>query len=238
MPETTGKLVGIGVGPGDPELITLQATRALRSLAVVFVPKAAPEKASLAWEIARAHVPKRCEVVTLLFPMTRSENELSEHWRRAAEPVAERLVGGADCGFLTLGDPLLYSTFIYLKEAVTDLRPDVVVEMIPGISASFAAASKIGLPLARGDESIAYITGERADRVESLIEQFDTIVIMKVGKRLEQIRAKLNALGLLERTFLAHRLGLEGESVGPLSDVRDDRETGYMSTLIIRSHSE
>ena len=234
----TGRLVGIGVGPGDHDLLTLRAIRTLSTLDVVFVPQASLKKESLAWEIAREHIPEDCRVETLLFPMTRSKSDLEEHWRRAAEPVAERLMDGDDCGFLTLGDPMLYSTFIYLREAVGRLAIGAVFESIPGISAGSAAASKLGLPLACGDESIAYITGERADRLEALVDEFDTIIVMKVGKRLADISERLAALGLAEKTVLARNIGLEGESLGPLPKDGLGGRAGYMSTLIIRCGNE
>lgn len=235
MTETAaGSLYGIGVGPGESGLITLKAVEILRKVKMVFVPRSADGKDSLALEIARPHLPPDCEVFELLFPMTKDKDNLAEHWARAAGPVASEMAAGKDCAFLTLGDPMLFSTFIYLERAVLDLEPTASIESVPGISAAFAAASRSMSPLAEGDESIALITGDKIAALESIAGVFETIVIMKVGKRFPEIKAELNRLGLDSNAVLAHRVGLADEIICDAASVHDDK-LGYLSTLIVRT---
>lgn len=232
----TGRLFGIGVGPGDSDLITLKAVKTLKGLSTVFVPKSMDGKTSLALEIASAHLSYGCRVTDLLFPMVKDREALAAHWEQAAEPVAAVLKKGDDCGFLTLGDPMLFSTYIYLVRAVKKLAPGAAFETIPGISSVFAAAAKAGLPLAEGEGSVAFLTGEAIDSLDSLAADFSTIVIMKVGKRLPQIRSSLRRLGLDKSSVVAHRVGLAGEFIIDL-DAADDDSLGYLSTIIVRTRS-
>ncbi|MDP1808759.1 MAG: precorrin-2 C(20)-methyltransferase [Actinomycetota bacterium] len=233
-PKITGRLYGIGVGPGESGLITLKAVEILRKIKTVFVPRSADEKASLALEISRPHLPPGCKVAELLFPMTKDKDDLAKHWDRAAGPVAAAMAAGEDCGFLTLGDPMLFSTYIYLVRAVRALAPTAAIESVPGISAAFAAASKSVLPLAEGSESIAVITGDRLASLASIAGMFETIIIMKVGKRLPEINAALRRLGLDRSAVLAHRVGLAGELICDADAVEDD-QLGYLSTIIVRT---
>lgn len=233
MNNRSGCLYGIGIGPGDSGLITLKAIETLKTLKTVFVPQSAQEKESLALEIAQKHLSPDSKVETLLFPMIKDPLELAEHWERAAAPVVAALSNGDNCGFLTLGDPMLYSTFIYLVRAVQKAAPEATIESIPGISSAFAAASKSLLSLAEGGDSVALITGERIDRLESILKDFQTVIIMKVGKRLPEIKAELLRLGLDRNALLAHRVGLEDELVAGAADIEDAR-LGYLSTIIVR----
>lgn len=226
-------LYGIGVGPGESGLMTLQAVEILKRVKTIFVPKSAAEKESLALEIARPFLCADSKVATLLFPMTKDKDRLADHWRRAAVPVAAALTAG-DCGFLTLGDPMLFSTFIYLAEAVRAIAPTAAIVSVPGISAAFAAASRSMMPLAEGDESIAVITGDKIDLLQTIAGVFATIVIMKVGKRLPEIKRCLRELGLEKKAVLTHRIGLAGELIAGVEHVEEER-LGYLSTIIVRT---
>lgn len=231
-----GVLYGVGVGPGDSRLLTIRATEVLKSVETVFVPQSSDKMTSLALDIARPYINANCRVVPLLFPMIIDRDLLEAHWRLAAEPVAAALRGGDDCAFLTLGDPMVFSTFIYLARAVRALLPDAGVESVPGITSAIAAASSAVMPLAEGDDAIAFITGERFADISRLIEDFQTIVIMKVGRRLSTIVAELRRLGLDDKAVVAHRIGLDGEVVADLANVDDS--LGYLSTIIVRRPHE
>jgi precorrin-2/cobalt-factor-2 C20-methyltransferase len=230
-----GCLYGIGVGPGDSRLMTLRAVELLGRLTTVFVPRSREKAASLAWEIAGRHIGADCRIVTLDFPMTKSAQELQKRWEEAAAQVAKTTGRGEDCGFLTVGDPMFFSTFIYLQRALRRLAPAVRIERVPGISAAFAAASRSGLPLAEADDSVAIIPGDRAAELESLLRGFQTIVIMKVGKRLPWIMSIVKELGLEGRTVIAHRIGLENETIVEGADFSGDQRVGYFSTVIVKA---
>jgi precorrin-2/cobalt-factor-2 C20-methyltransferase len=232
--KTQGCLYGIGVGPGDSRLLTLRAAELLGRLTIVFVPRSTEKSASLALEIAGPHIRADCRIVTLDFPMTKSTDELKKRWAEAAAQVAQVTAGGTDCGFLTVGDPMFFSTFIYLERELRRLVPAARIERVPGISAAFAAASRAGLPLAEADGSVAIIPGDRAGELESLLNSFQTIVIMKVGKRLPRIMSIIKELGLGDRAVIAHRVGLEDEAIINGSDFTGDQRVGYFSTVIVR----
>ena len=136
-----GTLYGLGVGPGDPEWIAVKAVRILAACRHVFVPKARGEGESVALDIARSYLRPDAVVHELTFPMSKDQGVLAESWRQAAEQVCGRLRQGEDAAFLTLGDPLLYSTYIYLLRAVRELQPEINVVTVPGITAISAAAA-------------------------------------------------------------------------------------------------
>jgi len=143
-----GTLYGIGVGPGDPELITVKGANILSRCRHVFVPKARDASDSLALAIAKRYLGSSSEVHELVFPMTSEREELSRRWGESAREIITVLENGVDACFLTLGDPLLYSTYIYLLREVRDRVPDIDVVTVPGVTAFSAAAA-----LSRGERS-------------------------------------------------------------------------------------
>ena len=154
-----GTLYGIGVGPGDPELITLKALKTLGRVAVVFAAASSGNKYSLAVEIASPHLKEGVPVVHLGFPMTRDKMRLAEAWAENGEKVAETLKNGKDAAFITLGDPLTYSTFGYILETIRETYPDIPIKIIPGITSYQAGAAAAGHILVEGDESLVVSSG-------------------------------------------------------------------------------
>ena len=135
-----GVLYGIGVGPGDPDLMTLKGARVLQGCRHVFVPKARSENGSIALAIAGRYLRADSLIHELVFPMSDDSGELSLHWAQAARSVADVVGMGEDACFLTLGDPLLYSTYIYLVRSLREQLPGLDVVTVPGITAFSAAA--------------------------------------------------------------------------------------------------
>jgi precorrin-2/cobalt-factor-2 C20-methyltransferase len=145
-----GTLYGIGVGPGDPELITVKGAAILARCRRIFVPRARSAAESLALDIAERYVDGAAEITELLFPMTADKEELSLRWGEAAEAVAAALRTGEDACFLTLGDPLLYSTYIYLLREIRARMPDATVVTVPGITLSAPPPPFPGSPSGKG----------------------------------------------------------------------------------------
>ena len=231
-----GRLYGVGVGPGDPELLTLRALRVLSGVPVIFVPlKDAGSRSYARSVIIRLVKGAEDRVVGLVFPMLRDEESLREHWRRAAEAVWDCLEQGKDCAFVNVGDPLLYGTFIHVWETLREAHPEVAVEVIPGISSLNAAAASSGLPLASDDDNIAVISGDHDKKfIRETLQKFDTVVFMKMNNVFDKLLAILSELKLTEKCVYVRRCTTQDEEI-----VRDisrlaGKKIDYFSLLIVR----
>lgn len=230
-----GKFYGIGVGPGDPELLTLKAKRILEELDVILIPKSRQEKRSLALSIVRGVIDKEWEYVDLLLPMTTDREELKKHWQQAAVQVAEVLQKGKDTGFITLGDPTIYSTFTYLLKYVKKLLPELQTEIVPGISAVNSVSARIQQPLAESEESLVIVTalGEKED-LARLIDQFDNIVLLKAGNQTAKVVQVLKEKSINGKVYFASRCGFSDEYYTDDFESLRDKKFDYLSTMIIK----
>lgn len=227
-----GILYGIGVGPGDPELLTLKAVRALGEVDVIFAAASTKNDYSTAYSIAKPHLKEGVSVIQLGFPMTKDKDELKAAWDKNAEIVASVLNKGQNAAFLTLGDPLTYSTYGYLQRTLLEVDPDIRLQAIPGITSFHAAASRIGFVLAESKESLLITSGVTdPDKLEQQLDVADNAVILKAYKNFEEIRATLEKLRLDDRTVLVSRLGMEGESI--LMDIKDAPKTPHYFSLAL-----
>jgi precorrin-2/cobalt-factor-2 C20-methyltransferase len=233
-----GTLYGIGIGPGDPELITVKGARILGSCRHVFVPKARSSAESVALGIAERHIHSQAAVHEVLFPMTTDRTELEARWGASAKAIAEILEAGEDACFLTLGDALLYSTYIYLLRALRRRIPDVKVVTVPGITAFSAAAALTDFPVGEAKEPVVIVpTTDDLEDVKRALSMGGTVVLMKIGKRLRQILELMEERGLLERGVFVSHAGMEGERVETdLRRLRGERaEAGYLSIILVRA---
>lgn len=233
---TTGTLYGVGVGPGDPELITLKAYRLLQSVPVVFAPVARPGGRSMARTIAAPYLDgNRQRLVDLHFAMRSPAGERSAQWRRNAETIAETLDAGQDAVFLTEGDPMLYSTYLHIAGVLRTLRPDLPIVAVPGISSPYAAAALTGTPLADVDERLAVVTATyEGTRVREVLESFHTVVLLKVAPVMDAILDLLEEMNLIDHAVYVRRCGWPEQEV--VRDVRRmrGREQDYFSLMIVR----
>lgn len=231
-----GCLYGVGVGPGDPELLTLKACRVLREAAVVVVPKRGPRDEGYAFGIVRHLLdPARQEVLELVFPMTRDRRRLERAWEDHAATVAARLQAGRDCAFITEGDPFFYSTFIYIWERLRRCLPGLRAEVIPGVSSVHAAACRAGVPLACGDERVAVLPGVGdAEEVRRHLAHFETVVFLKCHSGLPTLLSVLEAEGLEGSAVYVKKATAPEEEV--VADLRDlaGRDAEYLSLVIVR----
>jgi precorrin-2/cobalt-factor-2 C20-methyltransferase len=245
------QLVGVGVGPGDPELLTLAGQRELRTAGRVFVPVLAPEERGRAEAVVRAHVTDDAVIERLTFaladPVDGAQQRRRRHWDAAAERIVEYLRSGAgSAAFATIGDPSVYSTFGYLAATVRSLLPDVEIRTIPGITAMQAAASAAGLTLVEGAEPLTVLPVTRnVTAVAERIEAGGTVVVYKGGRRLSALREVITRSGALDRAIYAEHLGTRDARVLPLSEVdiaEPDSATGgtvlsqdapYLSTVVV-----
>ncbi len=234
MTRKTGTLYGIGVGPGDPELITVKALKILAQTPHIFASASSKNTYSLAQNIVCAHL-NGARVEQLPFPMTRDPKALQEAWERNARRVLGVLATGSDAAFVTLGDPLTYSTFSYLLRTIKGFDPTVRVVTIPGITSYHAAAALIHTPLGEGEESFFVVSGAMgAAKLREVIDKTDNIVLLKAYRHMGEILAALEETGLLDQAICISRCGLDGETV--VEDLRAlaGRPLPYLSLVIIR----
>jgi precorrin-2/cobalt-factor-2 C20-methyltransferase len=230
-----GCLYGIGLGPGDPELVTMKASRLLFALNHVFAPKADEGGLSIARGIASFHMSPEAQVHELVYPMTRDRKVLDSRWRQAARAVIEVLEQGEDAGFITLGDPMLYSTCSYLVRAVQELLPSVEVEIVPGVTSFSASAALTQFILGERKSTLTVApTPDSEEALHQLLEHGGRLVLMKVGARLPQLVGWLRARGLVQRARLVVRAGLPGQQLfRDLEACANLDEIGYLSTLLV-----
>ena len=232
-----GKLYGIGVGPGDPKLLTLRAKEILDQVDVIFCPKGDEDGSSWARSIIETTTSAAKEFVELPFPMTRDQEVLKTYWEKAAQRIAQEIAQGKQGAFITLGDPFIYSTYIYLLSTLLQSFPDIEVETIPGISAFNAAAARAQVPLVQADETMAILPVRKDLRgLREALEAFDTVVLMKVGSKLDQVMALLGELDLLKHSVLVSHLGQPGEKmIHDLSSLSKVQREGYLSVIIVKN---
>ena len=233
-----GKLYGIGIGPGDPELITLKGARLISACRNLFVPKARTASESVALAIARPLVGPGVRIEELLFPMTADREKLAERWDEAAARVAEVLAVGEDACFLTLGDPLLYSTYIYLLRALRRIIPDLKAVTVPGITAFGAAAALTDFPVGEGREPVTIVpAADDLGAVRRALTAGGTVVLMKIGKRLPEVLDLLEGMGLLESgVFVSHATMAEQRIETDLRRLKaDGPEAGYLSIVLVHA---
>jgi len=230
-----GKFFGIGVGPGDPELLTIKARRVLEEVNVLCVPKSGRERESLALSIVSGAVNKEWKIIELLLPMTRNQRELEKHQAEAAGKINGELVSGQDVAFITLGDPTIYSTFTYLLKFVREINPEVEVQIIPGISAINAISGWMQMPLAEGDEKLAVVPAlQSEEELARVLENFDNVMILKAGKQLEKVIKVLDAAGLSNKAAFACRYGFEdGFFTTDIDSLRGTRQD-YLSAMLVK----
>ncbi len=226
------RLIGVGVGPGDPELVTVKAVRVLREAGRVFVPVLDTADTGHAEATVRAHA-GHGRIERLVFALNeRADTARRErHWDAAgARVVAWLTETGGVAVFATIGDPNVYSTFTYLAQTVTALAPGVAVETVPGITAMQALAAASGTPLVEGSEPLTLLPlGDRFDRLRAVLAGDGTVVVYKGGRRLPALAAAIAESG--RDAVYGARLGLPGERVTTLSTV--DGTAPYLSTVLV-----
>ncbi len=229
-----GTLYGLGVGPGDPDLITVKAVRILKSVSTIFAASSTKNDYSVAEMIVKKHL-GYTPVEMMPFPMTRDKKLLADHWEANAKRTLEVLNEGDNAAFVTLGDPSTYSTFTYLVRSVKRIAPHVPVVTIPGITSYHAAAALSNTPLTEGEESFHLISGANGGRnLRKIIEGSENVVVLKTYKYFDDIFDTLEDLDLIDRSILVSRMGHEDETV--VNDLRSlkGKTPPYLSLVIIK----
>ena len=226
----------VGAGPGDPELITVKGQRLLKEADIVLAPVGERSDRSIAADIVASLLDSnRQKVVNVSCPMRIDEEGRAGRWSQIAADIATQVRDGKKVAFVTLGDPMFYSTFLYLYRELQNDFPDVPVSIVPGISSVYAAASLAGLPLGLVDETFSVVpaTAPEAD-IEAALDRPGTVVLLKVYRAFERLRSLLQRLDLEKNAVYVRRIGLEGEKViRDLNQVKTE-DLDYMSLILVR----
>ncbi len=231
-----GRFFGVGLGPGDPDLLTVKARRLIRKCPVLCVPKGSEKTEGPAMALLRKlRAGRDQEIIVLPFPMTLDPEKLAAAWYRAAAIIAAKLSQGKDVAFLTEGDPMLYSTFIYVFQALKSVLPGLAAEVVPGITSVTAAAARVQMPLATGNETLAIVpaTGDR-DYLAGVLVNSDNIVFLKINRSFDTLLGLLEEKGLIDKAVLVTRCSMPGEEI--MRDIRAGRgrKLDYFSLLLVK----
>jgi precorrin-2/cobalt-factor-2 C20-methyltransferase len=232
----SGRLYGIGIGPGDPELLTLKAYRLLSDTPVIFVPKKAEGGNSIAQSIISGLSPQiNSKIVGIVMPMLRDKTKLLPYWQQAADVIWRYLSQGQDGVFVNIGDTLFYGTFIYIMEVLQSSYPEIEIEIVPGVSSVHAAAACSVVPLASDEDNMAVISGSQEDKIiRNALENFDTVVFMKVNAIFERLLAILDEMGLKNKSVYVRRCTTADEQIVRDIDCLKNKKLDYFSMLIVR----
>lgn len=232
-----GVFYGMGVGTGDPELLTVKAQRVLAGLDVLLAPVSREGRDSLALKTVREYVPQTTELMLRRFPMVRDQSELDAAFDSIAGEVEALVRQGRSVGFVTLGDPMLYSTYVYLLKNLKSRG--VETQTIPGITSYSAVSSRLGIPLAEKDEKVAIVPTVYQDRdLPGILERFDTVVLLKASGDCGPVIDQLQAAGLKDSAVFVSRLGLDREIIVHDLDLVRGLDADYLSMIIVRKPKE
>lgn len=227
-----GKFVGIGVGPGDPELLTVKAIKAIEAADTLVCPEARNGKGSFAFEIAESYIPKETEILTLEFPMVHDHDVMKAAWKENARIISERVKKGEVVAFLTLGDPTVYSTYMYL---LPFLDQSVAVETIPGITSFCAVAANQNLPLALWEETFGIVPLKHGcETAEIALDHYDNVVIMKPSHDSEKLAEVLESKNLQDKFVMISKCSTDVQNVTTDIEVLKRGEVPYLSTMIVK----
>lgn len=237
MNTKAGTLYGIGVGPGDPELITLKAVKILNRVDIVYAAASTKNNHSLAVNIAKTHIPESTAIRILRFPMTREKTETRKAWKNHAQTIITELEKGKNAAFLTLGDSMTYSTYGYILRYVQILAPDLKVHTVPGITSYQAAAARLNMPLVEGEESLMVVSGAKGgNRLRDFQGKPETVVFLKAYRNVKDIQAAVDEIGTYSSCVGVKNCGHPEEEIIP--DIRElgERSPDYW-TLILAKQS-
>jgi precorrin-2/cobalt-factor-2 C20-methyltransferase len=235
------ELTCVGCGPGDPELLTVKAVKAIKNADVIICPTAKEGKESIAYSIISGTVDNsKTQIINLVFPMVKDKEILEDAWEKNARTIAESVHSGKNVVYLTVGDPSLYSTWIYLHRELRTKYPDVSINIIPGIVSMFAFASKVGISIAEGDETMAVIPAcYDLGRVKETAKNCDTMIFLKDGRYFDQVITLLKEAGFPDSSIfaIAQDVGTDQEIVKKLTLGEVTKETftnKYFSIMVVK----
>ncbi|HEM3194377.1 cobalt-factor II C(20)-methyltransferase [Streptococcus suis] len=229
------RFYGIGIGPGDSELVTVKASRILGELDILYTPEAKKGAKSLALEIAGPYLSEELMIKQRHFPMVRDKSHKEGQWLDIAEEIVADVQAGKNVGFITLGDPMVFSTYSYLLDIIGHR---IETKTIPGITSYNSIAAEVGLPLVMDEESFAVVPATAdVQHLEAVLRTHETVVIMKVANHLAEVLPLLKQFDLLDKTVLVSRSSTDLQEIRHgVADLSPEEKLSYFSTMLVKKH--
>lgn len=226
-----GKLIGIGVGVGDPELLTIKAVKALKEADAVILPRANTKSYSTAFEIAKEYMREDIEKIYADFTTVDDDKEREEDRLQYAKVVNDCIKAGKNVAFITIGDPMTFSTFVYVMNL---LEKDVAIETIPGITSFASISARLNTPLVMGDETLKIVPISKETNIEEEINSSNNLVFMKITRNLERLKIAFKKTNQLKNTVLISNCGKCDEKI--IYDIENvtKEDISYFSTILLK----
>lgn len=239
MIKPIGTFIGVGVGPGPEEFITVKSLKALMRADKILVPRAQGSKDSVALTCIKDVDVSVDKIELLDYPMTNDKILLHSIYEEIAKKIIIDLKKNLNLVYITIGDPYIYSTYSYTVHALKELLPEISIITYPGISSFQALSAAMNFPLAIGKEKVLILPcPETPDELKCQIEDNENIVLMKIGDRFDWVRKLLIEMGIVSNCVLGKRVGLDNEILtNDLMELKTDEKPGYLSVLIIRKNA-
>ena len=235
------KLFCVGCGPGDPELLTIRALNLIKEADVIFVPTSKLNKPSIALSIVEKHLKKTTEIINLVFPMIKDRDSLKEYWKKNAFEIVQKVRSGKKTVYLTVGDPALYSTWIYIHRELKRDYQDIEIEIIPGITSIFAFAAEAKISLVEGDENLSIVPAcYDLNKVKNTVKSSDTIVFLKDGRYFDNVIEMLSDTGFSDDSKIAIAQDVSTEEnileIKRLKDMKGKKQPSskYFSIMVVK----
>jgi precorrin-2/cobalt-factor-2 C20-methyltransferase len=198
------KLFCVGCGPGDPELLTIRALNLITEADIIFVPTSKLDKPSIALSIVAKYIKETTKIINLVFPMVKDKDSLKDYWKKNTLEISQMVRTGKKTLYLTVGDPSLYSTWIYIHRELKKNHKDIEIEIIPGITSIFAFAAESKISLVEGNEHLSIVPAcYDLNKVKNTVKASDTIVFLKDGRYFDNVIEMLSDSGFGEETQIA-----------------------------------
>ncbi|HAZ06155.1 MAG TPA: precorrin-2 C(20)-methyltransferase [Acetobacterium sp.] len=232
-----GIFYGIGVGPGDPDLLTVKAAKVLDACDAVITPVKKMGSTSVAFEIVKSHISDLSKVIEMNFPMISLSQEreaLEKQWQENADEIEILLNQGKDVAFITLGDPMVFSTYSYVMEYL--LKRNVEVVTLSGVPSFCNLGAQLNIPLTQGEESLGIVAmTQPEEEIRAILDAHQNIVVMKISANNAWMAAELEARGLEKSFVLVSNIGMETQQV--IRDIEVLKgKIPYLSTLLIKKN--
>ncbi|MGZ5486416.1 MAG: precorrin-2 C(20)-methyltransferase [Nitrososphaeraceae archaeon] len=235
------KLFCVGCGPGDPELLTIKALNLIKEADVIFVPTSKSDKPSIALSIVAKYINKSTKIINLVFPMIKDKNSLKEYWKKNTSEISEMVRTGKKTLYLTVGDPSLYSTWIYIHRELKNNHKDIEIEIIPGITSIFAFAAESKISLVEGDEHLSVVPAcYDLNKVKNTVKSSDTIVFLKDGRYFDNVINMLSETGFGDESQIAIAQDVSTKEnileIKQLKDLKGKKQPSqtYFSIMVVK----